>query len=99
MITQSYAHSPAHHSPTRRTLSLTFSCTHQLTHVRLDAQVAASPDNYVLIDCRTDAETSVSVIKGAMVQRDFERLDPLTSTELVGKTLVPYCTIGYRSGV
>eukprot|EP00038_Savillea_parva_P013472 m.8408 g.8408 ORF g.8408 m.8408 type:complete len:218 (-) comp2532_c0_seq2:794-1447(-) len=61
-------------------------------------EIEARRDHYVLIDCRTSAETSVSVIEGALLQRQFEALDLSSAPELAGKTLVPYCTIGYRSG-
>ena len=40
--------------------------------------------------------TSTALIRpGAITQSEFEALDP---SAYAGKTLVPYCTIGYRSG-
>lgn len=50
--------------------------------------------NCVLVDVRTDAERNVSIIPGAISSAEFER----TINAHARKTVVCYCTIGYRSG-
>ncbi len=47
----------------------------------------------VLVDIRTEAERKVSMIPGAISQTEYER----TNGQHVGKEVVCYCTIGYRS--
>lgn len=47
----------------------------------------------VLVDVRSDAERDVSLIPNAISAADFER----NPSEFEGKTVVCYCTIGYRS--
>ncbi|XP_024363695.1 uncharacterized protein [Physcomitrium patens] len=60
-----------------------------LTHH--DAGVRAS---IVLVDCRSEAEQSVSMLPGAVTMADLEQnLDELKDVELI-----PYCAIGRRSG-
>lgn len=54
-----------------------------------------SSGNVVLVDVRSDEEINVSRLPGAITQAEFERLD---KSAYAGKTIVPYCTIGYRSG-
>ena len=49
----------------------------------------------VLVDTRTEAERTVSTIPGAIASSVVEQ-DPAAYS---GKTLVAYCTIGYRSGL
>lgn len=49
----------------------------------------------ILVDVRKDAERAVSVIPGSLSQAEFEAL---SQEELEGKTVIPYCTMGYRSG-
>lgn len=49
--------------------------------------------NCVLVDVRTEAERQVSIIPGAISAAEFER----TIKDQTGKTVVCYCTIGYRS--
>jgi len=49
----------------------------------------------VLIDVRTPAEQAVSMISGAITREEFER----RRTELAGRSVVSYCTIGHRSGL
>ena len=46
----------------------------------------------VLVDVRAPAEREVSIIPGAISEEAF---DP---SQAAGKTIVAYCTIGYRSG-
>eukprot|EP00037_Helgoeca_nana_P027371 m.312988 g.312988 ORF g.312988 m.312988 type:complete len:202 (-) comp27474_c0_seq2:3810-4415(-) len=62
------------------------------------AEVTSNRDKFALIDCRTTPEAAVSLIDGAILQSDFDKLDHLTDPRVAGRTLVPYCTIGYRSG-
>lgn len=51
----------------------------------------------ILVDVREDAEIAVSRIPGALTVTEFERAYK-TSALPKDKTLVAYCTIGYRSG-
>jgi len=46
-----------------------------------------------LVDVRSDAEISVSVIPGAITRAEYER-DP---ERYADRRIVPYCTVGYRS--
>jgi sodium/bile acid cotransporter 7 len=54
-----------------------------------------NPRNLVVVDVRTEAERAVSVIKGAVTKEQYEAD---VNGEYVGKKVVAYCTIGYRSG-
>jgi rhodanese-related sulfurtransferase len=47
----------------------------------------------VLVDVRTDAERRISIIPGAISAAEYEQ----NITEHSGRTVVCYCTIGYRS--
>jgi rSAM/selenodomain-associated transferase 2/rSAM/selenodomain-associated transferase 1 len=49
--------------------------------------------NCVLVDVRTEAERKVSIIPGAVSLPEYER----AIKSHAGKTVVCYCTIGYRS--
>lgn len=49
----------------------------------------------ILIDCREDKEIAVSRIPGAITKAEFEA----TPDMFKGKTIIAYCTIGYRSGI
>lgn len=53
----------------------------------------SSPD-FVLVDVRSDAETNVSVIPGAITQKNFEQ----NADQHADKLVVAYCTVGVRSG-
>ena len=49
----------------------------------------------IVVDVRTDEERAVSIIPGSISQQAFEtRL-----ADLEDRTIVTYCTIGYRSGL
>jgi sodium/bile acid cotransporter 7 len=50
-------------------------------------------DEVLLVDVRTEAERAVSTLPGAIPAEDF---DP---SQAHGRTVVAYCTIGYRSGL
>lgn len=55
----------------------------------------ADDADMLIVDCRTDAERAVSTIPDAISIADFETsLDRYRE-----RTIVTYCTIGYRSGV
>ena len=54
-----------------------------------------NPRNLVVVDVRTEKERAVSVIKGAVTKEQYEAD---VNDEYVGKKVVAYCTIGYRSG-
>lgn len=51
----------------------------------------------ILVDVRSQAEINISRIPGAITKEDFEKRIK-TETKLKTSTIVPYCTIGYRSG-
>ena len=51
-------------------------------------------DNFVIVDVRSELESGVSIIPGAITQTEFER----TAAEHQGKEVIAYCTIGVRSG-
>lgn len=52
----------------------------------------------ILVDVRTADERSVSMLRGAVTSTQF---DALVARNEIDKSMliVPYCTIGYRSGV
>ena len=52
-------------------------------------------DRSVIVDVRAKAETDVSVIPGAITKSEFEK----NSLQHQGKTVIAYCTVGYRSGI
>jgi len=52
-------------------------------------------EQYVLVDVRKPEEQAVSMIPGAMTQQEFEDQGDV----LRDKTVVTYCTAGYRSGL
>jgi sodium/bile acid cotransporter 7 len=54
----------------------------------------AGDGKVVLVDVRTPEEQAVSMIPGAVTLQDFEA----NASDYEGATVVPYCTIGGRSG-
>lgn len=58
------------------------------------SSIIAAPDNYVLLDSRTEEEMAVGIIPGAITKAAFEA-DP---TKYADKEVVCYCTVGYISG-
>jgi len=50
--------------------------------------------NTVLVDVRSEAETSVSVIPGAITKAQYEA----KPGDYAGKKVIVYCTVGGRSG-
>lgn len=58
------------------------------------AGMTPPPQQFVLVDVRSDRERSISVIPGAISQAEFER----NQTKYSGKVVIPYCTIGGRCG-
>lgn len=50
--------------------------------------------NIVLVDVRSPTEQQVSMAEGAITAGEFDR----TKTQHAGKTVVTYCTVGFRSG-
>ncbi|KAJ1638958.1 hypothetical protein T492DRAFT_940479 [Pavlovales sp. CCMP2436] len=52
----------------------------------------------VLVDCRTAAERAVSVIPHAISRDEFERTRGAEAALAAKQTVVPYCTVGMRSG-
>ena len=63
--------------------------------IQVEEVIAAGLEQFVMIDVRPEAERAVSVIPGALSIDEFKRnVDSLND-----KTLIAYCTAGYRSGV
>lgn len=58
----------------------------------------ARQESPILIDVRTREEMSVSMIPEAMTRERFEALAAEEPSQFSGRTLVPYCTVGARSG-
>lgn len=60
---------------------------------------------FALVDCRGADEQQVSMIPGSVTKEDFERpgglLEQAKAKAAAGEEVlvVPYCTVGYRSGV
>lgn len=52
-------------------------------------------DKFVIVDVRGEAETDVSVIPDAITKAQFEDTNALHQA----KTILVYCTVGYRSGI
>lgn len=52
-------------------------------------------DRFVIVDVRDKAETDVSIIPGAITKSEFEK----TSNQHQGKSIITYCTVGFRSGL
>lgn len=52
----------------------------------------------ILIDVRNEAEQRVSMIPGAVTTDEFEDMRRNGAESLADAIIVPYCTIGYRSG-
>jgi rhodanese-related sulfurtransferase len=59
------------------------------------AQALYARGEAVFIDVRTPEEQMVSMLPGAVTEKDLVN----TPSILQGKTAVAYCTIGYRSGL
>ncbi len=51
-------------------------------------------DTFVIVDVRSESESDVSVIPGAITQAEFNR----TAENHQGKKVITYCTVGVRSG-
>lgn len=64
----------------------------ELRKLKLGEAKKDSP--YVLIDVRTKEESSVSLIPGAITKFEYE----LHPERYKGRTVIAYCTSGYRSG-
>lgn len=52
-------------------------------------------DQFVIVDVRSKTETDVSLIPGAITKAEFEK----SRQQHIGKTVIVYCTVGYRSGI
>eukprot|EP00300_Choanocystis_sp_HF-7_P014744 c18803_g1_i4.p1 GENE.c18803_g1_i4~~c18803_g1_i4.p1 ORF type:complete len:155 (+),score=19.11 c18803_g1_i4:35-466(+) len=61
----------------------------------LVSMISKAPDSVVLVDVRTDEERRVSIIPGALSEQEFMSRSP---ADFQDKTIVPYCTVGFRSG-
>lgn len=63
------------------------------TKAKKSAAELPQPD-FVVVDVRSDAEISVSIIPGAITKAEYEK----DRQRYQGRTVIPYCTIGGRSG-
>jgi rhodanese-related sulfurtransferase len=59
---------------------------------------STSTDKIYLVDCRTEDEMDVSIIKGAM-SLDHFKSEEVPKDETSKATVVCYCTIGFRSSI
>ena len=68
----------------------------QVTDITVEElqQLQQQDQELVLVDVRSPAERAVSFIPGAISTEEFER----NLAQYKQKTIVAYCTIGYRSG-
>jgi rhodanese-related sulfurtransferase len=57
-------------------------------------EIKNSKTEIILVDIRSEAEQKVSMIPGAITKEDFEKNKDKYKNTLI----VPYCTIGVRSG-
>ena len=55
---------------------------------------AIPESKFVVVDVRSDREINVSIIPGAITKAQFEQ----DAAKYRGKLVIPYCTIGGRSG-
>ena len=62
-------------------------------------QLRDSGRKVMLIDVRSTAEMEVSVLPGAIGADEFERRYRSSPEEYHDAVLIPYCTIGFRSGL
>lgn len=76
-----------------RSYKLSFPGVPDVRPAELDAFRARDP--IVLVDVREPEERAVSVLPGAISREEYEA----RRGELGDRTVVAYCTIGYRSGV
>ncbi|MCP4891031.1 MAG: rhodanese-like domain-containing protein [Planctomycetaceae bacterium] len=74
---------------------------HKLLHQQQQAEDEAKESganaptaNFVVVDVRSNAETSVSVIPGAITKAQYEK----NRRQYQGRLVIPYCTVGGRSG-
>lgn len=50
--------------------------------------------NFVIVDVRSELESGISLIPGALTRTEFEQ----TAADHQGKKVIAYCTVGVRSG-
>lgn len=71
--------------------------------VRVEDVLARGVDQFVFVDVRPPAERDVSMIPGAVTAEEFARQQGPAAidahAEEGNRTIVAYCTAGYRSGV
>lgn len=68
-----------------------------ITTEQLQAIIADhnSRDDFLIVDVRDKVETDVSLIPGAITKTEFENQIDVYR----GKSIIAYCTVGYRSGI
>jgi len=67
----------------------------QISAAKLKDLLKNNPSEIVLVDVRTKHEQKVSMLKGAITRDEFLK----NTSAYKGKTVVSYCTIGYRSSM
>jgi len=63
--------------------------------ITVDELLSLNGHNVVLVDVRTSAERAISTIPGSISVAEYESRHEQFTNSLI----VPFCTIGYRSGV
>lgn len=51
--------------------------------------------SFVVVDVRSEAEVKVSLIPGAITKTQYKQ----NQNAYAGRTVIAYCTVGYRSGI
>ncbi len=64
-----------------------------------EALMKIKKNNLLFIDVRSPEETEVSMILGAVTKETFLQQVERNKNSFDNKTLITYCTIGYRSGI
>jgi rhodanese-related sulfurtransferase len=58
-----------------------------------------APADIILIDCRTRPERAISMIQGAIALEGLDIASLSTDEDKKNKTIMTYCSVGYRSGL
>jgi rhodanese-related sulfurtransferase len=66
-----------------------------ITAKKLISQLKEKQSKIVIVDVRTPEEQAVSMIPNSISKKEFEK----RKNEFKNRTIVPYCTIGYRSAI
>ena len=67
----------------------------QISVIELQELLKKDAGKTLIVDVRTKKEQSVSMLQGAITSEEFSK----NPDKYKGKTIVSYCTIGYRSSI